>query len=158
MCPYLYPRHTYSESAGIKQNQMEWRSFKIRATFGREFQTLVTLEVEWRRNGNSLYISGYAIRWCSELCPDSFEGQSECSDCIRAAFEWQSKDSDGIRIAFQLNSFNIEIDSRSNRDAFEVHSGSFEVHLGHSGRIWSGLPFRFSLEGNQNVSNVVGMP
>ena len=29
--------------------------------------------------------------------------------------------SEGIRIAFQLNSFNIEIDSGSNRDAFEMH-------------------------------------
>jgi len=27
------------------------------------------------------------------------------------------------------------IDSGSNRDAFEVHSGSFEAHSGHSGRI-----------------------
>ena len=33
------PRHTYFESAGIKQNQPEWRIFKIRATFVREFQT-----------------------------------------------------------------------------------------------------------------------
>ena len=79
---------------------------------------------------------------------------------IRAAFERQSKDSD-IWIAFQLNSCNIEIYSGSNRNAFEVHSGSFEAHSGHSGRIWSGLPFRFSFRGDQNVSNVVelvGMP
>ena len=62
-------------------------------------------------------------------------GQSGRSDCIRDAVERQSKDSDGIRSAFQLNSFNIEIDFGSNRDAFEVHSGSFEAHSGHSGRI-----------------------
>ena len=103
-------------------------------------------------------IPRYAIRRCSELRPDSFEGQSGRSDCIRAAFERQSKDSDDIWIAFQLNSFNIEIDSGSNRNAFEVHSGSFEAHSGHSGRIWSGLPSRFSFEGDQNVSNAVGMP
>ena len=35
----IIPRHIYSESAGIKQNQPEWRIFKICATFGREFQT-----------------------------------------------------------------------------------------------------------------------
>ena len=46
---------------------------------------------------------------------------------------WQSKDSDGIQSAF-------------------------EAHSGHSGRIWSGLPFRFSLECDQNVLNAVGMP
>ena len=86
------------------------------------------------------------------------EGQSGRSDWIRAAFERQSKDSDDIWLAFQLNSCNIEIDSGSNRNAFEVHSGSFEAHSGHSGRIWSGLPFRFSSEGDQNVSNAVGMP
>ena len=68
----------------------------------------------WR----SVYIPGYAIRRCSELRPDSFEGQSGRSDCIRAAFERQSKDSDGIRIAFQLNSFNIEIIPA----AIEMHS------------------------------------
>ena len=34
-----YLSTTVSESAGIKQNQPEWRIFKIRATFGREFQT-----------------------------------------------------------------------------------------------------------------------
>ena len=115
-------------------------------------------EPEWRRNGNYLYIPRYAIRRCSELRPDSFEGQSGRSDWIRAAFERQSKDSSDIWIAFQLNSCNIEIDSGSNRNAFEVHSGSFEAHSGHSGRIWSGLLFRFSFEGDQNVSNVVGMP
>ena len=92
-----------------------------------------------------IYIPGYAIRRCSELRPDSFEGQS--------------KDSDDIWIAFQLNSFNIEIDSGSNRNAFDVHSGSIaEAQSGHSGRILSGLPCRFSFEGDQNVSNVVGMP
>ena len=42
---------------------------------------------------------------------------------------------DGIRSAFQLNFLNIEIDSGSNRNAFEVHSGSFEALSGHSGRI-----------------------
>ena len=83
-----------------------------------------------------------AIRRCSELRPDLFEGQSGRSDWIRAAFERQSKDSDDIWIAFQLNSCNIEIDSGSNRNALEVHSGSFEAHSGHSGRVWSGLPFR----------------
>ena len=118
----------------------------------------VTLEAEWRRNGNYLYIPRYAIRRCSELRADSFEGQSGRSDWIRAAFERQSKDSDDILIAFQLNSCNIEIDSRSNRNAIEVHSGSFEAHSGHSGRIWSGLPFRFSFEGDQNVLNAVEMP
>ena len=115
-------------------------------------------EPECRLNENSLYNSGHAIRWCSELRPDSFEGQSGRSDCIRAAFERQSKDSDGISSAFQLNSFNIEIDSGSNRNAFEVHSGSVEAHSGHSGRIWSGSPFQFSLECDHNVSNAVGMP
>ena len=51
---------------------------------------------------------------------------------VPIAFERQSKDSDGIRITFQLiNSFTIEIDSGRNRDAFEVHSGSFETHSGH---------------------------
>ena len=105
-----------------------------------------------------IFLYRYAIRRCSELRPDSFEGQSGRSDWIRAAFERQSKDSDDIWIAFQLNSCNIEIDSGSNRNAFEVHSGSFEAHSGHSGRIWSGLPFRFSFEGDQNVSNIVGMP
>ena len=144
-----------------QQNQPEWIIFKIRATFGREFQTQSHYrwnEPEWRRNGNSLYIPRYATRRCSELRPDSFEGQSGRSDWIRAAFERQSKDSDDIWIAFRLNSFDIEIDSGSNRNAFEVHSSSFEAHSGHSGWIWSGLPFRFSFEGDQNVSNAVGMP
>ena len=76
---------------------------------------------------------------------------------VPTEFERQSKDSDDIWIAFQQNSFNIEIDSGSNRKAFEVHSGSFEAHSGDSGRIWSGLPFRFSFEGDQNVSNAIGM-
>ena len=76
---------------------------------------------------------------------------------VPTAFEHKIKDSDGIRGAFQLNSCNIKIDSGSNRDAFEVHSSSFEAHSGHSGRIWSGLPFRFSLECDQNVLNAFGM-
>ena len=42
---------------------------------------------------------------------------------VPTAFERQSKESDGMQIAF------------------EVHYGSFKVHSGHSGRIWSGLPF-----------------
>ena len=50
---------------------------------------------------------------------------------VSIAFERQSKDSDGIRISFQLNYF----DSGSNRDAFDVHSGSFETYSRHSGRI-----------------------
>ena len=54
---------------------------------------------------------------------------------VQTAFERQPKDSDGIRIAYQWNSFNIKIDSGSNRDAFKVHSGSFEAHSGYSGRI-----------------------
>ena len=80
----------------------------------------------------------------------------------------QSKDSSDIWIAFQLNYFNIELDSGSNRNAFEVHSGSFEAHSGHSGRIEVACRFdspskavrmfRFSFEGDQNVSNAVGMP
>ena len=57
----------------------------------------VTLEAEragMTADGNYLYIPRYAIRRCSELRPDSFEGQSGRSDWIRAAFERQSKDSD----------------------------------------------------------------
>ena len=41
LLPILYPRHTYSELAGIEQNQPEWRVFEIRATFGREFQIFI---------------------------------------------------------------------------------------------------------------------
>ena len=52
-----------------------------------------------------------------------------------------SKDSDNFWIAFQLKSFDIEIDSGSNQNAFEVHSGSFEAHSGHSGRILGGFFF-----------------
>ena len=96
------------------------------------------------------YIPRCAIRRCSELRPDSFEGQSGRSDWIRAAYSSGNRNI-STTIAFQLNYFNIEIDSGSNRNAFKMHSG-------HSGRIWSGLPFRFSFEGDQNVSNAVGMP
>ena len=98
----------------------------------------VTLEAEWAGMTAEwkFFIPRYAIRRCSELRPDSFEGQSGRCDWIRAAFERQSKYSDDIWIAFQLNSGNIEIDSGSNRNAFEVHSGPFEAHSGHSGRIW----------------------
>ena len=83
-----------------------------------------------------IFLDNYAIRRCSEIRPDSFEGQSGRSDWIQAAFEQQSKDSDDIWIAFQLNSCNIEIDSGSNRNAFEVHSGSFR---GAFGTFWQDL-------------------
>jgi len=52
----------------------------------------------------------------------------------------------------------MELDSGNNEDAFfEVHSGSFEMHSGHSDRIRSGLPFSFFLEWDQNVWSIVGM-
>ena len=67
---------------------------------------------------------------------------------IWASFKRQSKDSDDIWVAFQLNSLYIEIDSGSNRNAFDVHSA-------HSRRIRDILagfevacPFRFSFEGD----------
>ena len=53
------------------------------------------------------------------------------SSRIRAAIERFRRH---LNNAFQLNSCNIEIDSGSNRNAFEVHSGSFEAHSGYSGR------------------------
>ena len=159
----LYPRHTYFESAGIKQNQPsrneEFSKFAPHSEGN--FKPSHTRGGMSRNDGGMEIINiflDHAIRRGSELRPDSFEGQSGRSDWIRAAFERQSKDSDDIWISFQLNSCNIEIDSGSNRNAFEVHSGSFEAHSGHSGRIWSGLPFRFSFEGDQNVSNAVEMP
>ena len=156
-----YPRHTYSESAGIKQNQPEWRIFQNSRHIREGIANPVTLEAEWAgmtANGNSLYSYRYAIRGVFWITSGLIRGPIGTFRLNSSRIERQSKDSDDIWIAFQLNSFNIEIDSGSNRDPFEVHSGSFEAHSGHSDRIWSGLPFRFSFEGDQNVSNAVGMP
>ena len=145
---------------GISRNQAEPAGMKnfIRATFGREFQPLVTLEAEWRWIGNSLYIPGYTIQRCSELRPDSFEGHSGRSDCIRAAFERQSKDSDGIQIAFQLNVLKyrnrFRQQSRCIRGAFRLIRGAF-------GTFWQDLKWlviSILPRCNQNVSNAVGMP
>ena len=103
---------SYTPVTLIRNQHESRRMFKIRSTFGREFQTLIT----YTRSGMTSKLKFFIYSW---IC------DSGRSDCIRAAFERQSKDSDGIRIAFQLNSFNIEIDSDSNRDAFEELSGSF---------------------------------
>ena len=81
---------------------------------------------------------------------------------VPTAFEPHSSGNRKIPTAFEVHSSWILliskiINSGSNRDVFELHSCSFEAHSGHSGRIWSGLPFRFSLECDQNVSNDIGM-
>ena len=54
--------------------------------------------------------------------------------------------------------FFIHIPRYAIRRCSELRPDSFEAHSGHYGRIWSGLPCRFSFEGDQNVSNAVGMP
>jgi len=92
--------------------------------------------------------------WCREW-GQGLRSKSGRSDCIWAAFERLTKISDSIRSAFQLNSFNIGIDSSNNQDAFDVHFGSFEMLSGHSDRIQSGLPCRFSLEWDQNVRTLL---
>jgi len=110
-----------------------------------------TENVFWGRS--KIYIK--KIGWWYGIRHQWRDYNSGRSDCIRAVIERLSTVSDGIWSAFQLNSFHMELDSGNTQDAFGVHSGSFETHSGHSDRICSGLPFRFSLEWDQYLWNAV---
>ena len=67
---------------------------------------------------------------------------------LHSSFVWTAIDSFRRHLKCIPAEFscNIELDSGNNQDAFAVHSNSVETHSGHSVRIRSGLPFRFSLE------------
>ena len=68
-----------------------------------------------------------AIRRCSELRPDSFQGKSGRYDWIRTAFERQSKDSDRPT-TFELHSSWILLIAKSSPAAIEMHSRCIPAH------------------------------
>ena len=115
-----------SHLLGISKNQAEpagMKNCQNSRPIREGISNPVTLEAEW---------AGMTAEW-EFICLDMRFGgvlnyvrtHSRANRDVPTEFERQSKDSDDIWIAFQLNSCNIEIDSGSNRNAFEVHSGSY---------------------------------